>query len=332
MTFNQIMTELKAGKYRPIYFLMGDETYFIDQITDYIAQNALPADQHAFNQIVMYGKDINVAQIDNTARRYPMMSDRMVVIVKEAQNIRSFDNLVYYANKPLDSTILVINYKYKTLDKRKKIYKAIDKNGVVFESKKLYENQVPSWISNYLKEKNIKINPVAVRLLVDYLGTDLQKISNELNKLIISLNGKNEITPIDIEKNIGISKDYNIFELQKALTSKNTLKANQIVKYFAANPKSNPFVLTINALFGFFSKILLVHSLSNKSNQNVAKVLKVHPFFVNDYLSATRTFSTKKLVYIISILREYDLKSKGVNNASITEGELLKELIFKIMH
>lgn len=326
------MTELKSGTYRPIYFLMGDETYFIDKITDFIANNALPPEQHAFNQIIMYGKDVNVALIDNTARRFPMMSERMVVIVKEAQNIKSFDNLVHYAKKPLDSTVLVINYKYKKLAKNKKVYKEIAKNGIVFESKKLYDNQIPDWITKYLAEKKQTIDPNATRMLVDYLGTDLSKISNELDKLMISLKVGAQITPKDIEENIGISKDYNVFELQKALTQRNALKSNRIVKHFAANPKSNPFVLTVTSLFYFFSKILLIHSLKDKSRNNVAKVLKVHPFFTTDYLTAAKSFNVNKLVFIISILREYDLKSKGVNNASMPEGELLKEMIFKIIH
>ncbi|MBN2891944.1 MAG: DNA polymerase III subunit delta [Bacteroidales bacterium] len=332
MTFNQIMSELKTGKYRPIYFLMGDESYFIDKITDYISHNALPPEQHAFNQIVMYGKDINVAQIDNTARRFPMMSDRMVVIIKEAQNIKSFDNLVHYAQRPLESTILVINYKYKTLDKRKKFYKEAEKTGIVFESKKLYENQIPDWITKYIAEKNFTIDPVATKMLVAYLGTDIGKVANELDKLIISLKAGTKILPIDIEQNIGISKDYNVFELQNALISRDALKANRIVKHFSANPKNNPFVLTISSLFGFFSKVLMVHSLRDKSKMNVAKALKVNPYFADNYLNASKAYNLNKLVFIISILREYDLKSKGVDNVSMTEGELLKEMVFKILH
>ncbi len=332
MNFNQIMTELKSGKYRPIYFLMGDEPYFIDKITNYISENALPKNQKDFNQIIMYGKDVNVAQIDNTARRYPMMSDKMVVIVKEAQNVRNIDNLNYYAKKPLKSTVLVLNYKFKKFDKRKRLYKEVEKNGIVFNAKKLYENQIPNWINSYLKEKGFNIKPIATRLLVEHLGTKLEKISNELDKLIISLKPGATITPKDVEQNIGISKDYNIFELQNALTYRNYLKANRIVNYFAQNPKENPFILTINALYRFFSKVLIIHSLKDKSKNNVAKVLKVHPFFSKDYLNAAKTFSVKKLYFIVSILYEYDLKSKGVNNNSITEGELLKEMVFKIIH
>lgn len=332
MTFEQIMTELKSGKFRPIYFLMGDEPYFIDKITDFIAKNALPPEQHAFNQIVMYGKDVTAAQIDDTARRFPMMSDRFVVIVKEAQNIKSIDNLVYYVQKPLSSTVLVINFKYKSLDKRKKLYKELEKNSVIFDSKKLYENQIPAWINTYLTQKNFTIDPLATRLLVDSLGTDLEKIANELDKLIITLKKGTTINPVHIEENIGISKDFNVFELQNALINRDVLKANRIAKYFADNPKNNPFVLTLNSLYYFFSKILIVHSIKDKNQQSVASALKVNPFFAKDYIKGAQTFNVNKLVFIISILREYDLKSKGVNNISTSEGELLKELIFKILH
>ncbi len=332
MTFDQIMQELKSGKYRPIYFLMGDETYFIDKITNYIVQNALPPEQHAFNQIVMYGKDITVAQIDDTARRFPMMADRFVVIVKEAQNLRNIENLVYYVQKPLKSTILVINYKYKTLDKRKKLYKELQKNAVLFEAKKLYENQVPGWITKYLKEKKFSIDPKAMMLLIDHLGTDLEKIVNEIDKLIISKQQGTIITIDDIEENIGISKEYNTFELQNALIDRDIVKANRIVKHFGANPKNYPLIMTINSLYYFFSKLFLVHSLKIKSKQNVASALKVHPFFAQSYIKAAQNYNLTKLVYIISLLREYDLKSKGVNNTSMPEGELLKELIFKILH
>lgn len=332
MNFKQIMDELKSGTYHPIYFLMGEEPYFIDIITKYIAENALPPEQHAFNQLVMYGKDVTAAQIDDTARRFPMMSDRLVVIVKEAQNIKNINNLVYYVQKPLNSTVLVINYKYKSIDKRKKLYKALKKNGVILESKKLYENQIPLWISNYLEEKEFSIEPLASRLLVDNLGSDLEKIANELNKLIIILKKGSKINTVHIEENIGISKDYNVFELQNALMNRDIIKANRIVKYFGDNPKSTPLVMTINSLYYFFSKILIIYSLKDKSQQSVATALKVHPFFAKNYLKAVQTFNLNKLVYIISVLREYDLKSKGVNNNSMTDGELLKEMIFKIMH
>lgn len=334
MTFEQIISDLKNKIYKPIYFLSGEESYFIDLITKYIQDNALSENEKAFNQTIIYGKDVEIAAVINSAKRYPMMANYQVVIVKEAQNIKEIDDLVHYALNPLKSTILVINYKYKTLDKRKKLYKAINDNGVLFESKKLYDNEVPGWINAYLKKKNRTIDPSAGMLITEYLGNDLGKIANELEKLIITLpSGETNITAVHIEKNIGISKDYNNFELNKALTQKNVLKANRIVNYFANNPKDNPLVVTISMLYSFFSKVLVYHFIKNKTNkQEVAATLKVNPFFVADYEKAAKQYTPKKLVEIIALLREYDLRSKGLNSESTPDGELLKELIYKIIH
>jgi len=332
MTFKQIYSDLEKGIYQPIYFLMGDEPYFIDKITDYIVKNALPEDQKIFNQMVLYGKDIEVGTIDTTARRFPMMSERMVVIVKEAQNLKKIEDLVYYAQKPQKSTVLVINYKYKSLHKGKKLYKALKKTAVILESKKLYDNQVAPWITEYLKERNFSLDQFASRMLTDYLGTDLKKIVNELDKLSLSIPAGSKITPKIIEENIGISKDYNNFELQNALTFKNSDKANKIINYFSKNAKDNPFVLTITALYFFFVKVLMVHYAGAKSNSEIASKIKVNPFFVKDYVTASQKYSKVKLLRIISLLREYDLKSKGVGNVSANHGELLKELIFKIIN
>lgn len=332
MTFEQIMKDLKNKIYKPIYFLMGEESYYIDEITNYIAKNVLKESEKAFNQIVMYGKDTDVSLVDNTARRFPMMANHQVIIVKEAQNLKKIEDLVYYAQNPLKSTILVINYKYKTLDKRKKIYKEVEKNGILFESKKLYDNQVPEWINNYIKAKNRQIDPVSSLLLTEFLGTNLGKIVNELEKLIIVVPENQKITPKLIEENIGISKDYNNFELQNALMKKDILKANRIVNYFNKNPKDNPLVVTITSLFFFFSKILAVHYVKSQDPRIVASELKVNPFFVKDYMAAAKKYDIRKTVDIISYLREYDLKSKGYGSVSTTQGELLKELIFKIMH
>lgn len=333
MKFEKILSELKAKKYKSLYLLMGEETYFIDCISDYIAANALPEDKKAFNQIVLYGKDTNVRTIDSTARRAPMMAKHQVVIVKEAQNIQKIDDLVYYAQNPVKSTILVINYKYKTLDKRKKVYKAISENGIVLESKKLYDNQVPSWITKYLTEKRFTIDPVAGNLLAEYLGNDLSKIVNELDKLTIVLPENTKITPDLIEKNIGISKDYNNFELHKAIIKRDVLKANRIIDYFGKNQKSNPIILTLISLYGLFSKVLMYHFLKDKSSRNAASVLKVNPYFVRDYELAARQYNIRKVVEIISVLREYDLKSKGFGASPMsTPRGLLKEMVFKIMH
>jgi DNA polymerase-3 subunit delta len=331
--YDEIISDLKKKIYRPIYFLMGEESYYIDLISDYISKNVLPEAEKTFNQIVLYGKDTDVATIMNASRKFPMMSNYQVVIVREAQNLKNIDELAGYVEKPLKSTILVINYKYGTLDKRKKLTKLLAEHAVLFDSAKLYENQIPEWINKYLKDKNFEIEPSASAMLTEFLGTDLSKISNELDKLAIVVpSGTKKITPQHVEHNIGISKDYNNFELTKALGVKNTLKAYRIADYFAKNPKTNPFVVTVTALYGFFSKILLYHYLPDKSKFTAASALGVNPYFIAEYQEAAKKYPINKLAYIISCLREYDLKSKGIGNVSATDGELLKELIYKILH
>jgi len=331
-TFDKIMSDLKKKEYKAIYLLMGEESFYIDKITEYIANNVLTESEKAFNQTVVYGKDTDVLTIDNAAKRYPMMSNNQVVIVKEAQHIKNIDKLSYYASNPLESTVLVLNYKYKTLDKRKKLYKEIEKNGVVFNSKKLYDNQVPAWINSYISNKKYSIEPVASTLLTEFLGSDLSKIANELDKLTISLPENTEITSKHIEDKIGISKDYNNFELQNALVIKDVLKANRIIDHFGKNQKSNPIVLTISSLFSFFRKVLIYHFSKDKNPRAIASVLKINPYFVKDYEKAAKKYNAKKVVAIISYLRDYDLKSKGFNNQSATPVDLLKELVFKILH
>ena len=332
MKFNEILTNLSKKVYQPVYFLMGDETYFIDEICDYIANHVLDESEKEFNQTILYGKDTDLATIISESKRFPLIGTHRVVIVKEAQHIRKIEGLEVYLEQPQPSTILVICYKYKTLDKRKKFTKELAKKNVLFESKKLYDNQIPDWIQNHLSKHKYSIHPKAAFLLSEYLGADLGKITNELDKLMLVNKKGQEITSDIIERNIGISKDFNNFELNNALGKRDILKSNLIIKHFAANPKDNPLVVTIGVLFGFFQKILLYHTLKDKSKKNVASTLKVNPFFVRDYELAARNYPKGKLVKIISYLREYDLKSKGVNNNSVSEGELLKELIYKILH
>jgi len=334
MKYKQVIADLKNKIYKPIYLLFGDEPYFIDLITRYIQNNVLTEEEKAFNQTILYGKDTDIHSVINAAKRFPMMANHQVVIVKEAQDIKDIDPLVHYATTPLKSTILVINYKYKTLDKRKKLYKVIHENAVAFESRKLYDNEIPGWINNYVKTKNKQIDPNAGMLLNEYLGNNLGKIANELDKLIITLPDKDDkITTAHIERNIGISKDYNNFELHKALTKKNVLKSNRIVNYFAHNPKDNPLTLTLTSLYMFYSKVLAYHFIKNKKDRrSVAATLKVNPYFLGDYETAARQYNPKKVVEIIELLREYDLRSKGYNNVSTSHGELLKELVYKILH
>lgn len=309
---------------------MGEEPYFIDLISDYAEKHILDETEREFNLQVLYGRDIDVQTIISEAKRYPMMSDKQVVIIKEAQNVRNIEDLEAYLAQPLDSTLLFICYKYKTLDKRKTFPKTVAKKGVLFESKKLYDNKVPEWINSYLKEKNYTANPKSNILLTEYLGSDLGKIANELDKLMINLKEGSEITPDHIQNNIGISKDYNTFELTASLGKKDILKSNRIVNYFAANSKDHPMVLTIGTLYGYFVKVLQYHFLEDKSK--AASALGVNPYFVKDYVEAAQNYPPKKIKLIISALREYDLRFKGFDNASAEEGELLKEMVYRILH
>lgn len=332
MKFNEILVNLRKKVYQPVYFLMGNETYFIDEICNYIANHVLDEYEKEFNQTVLYGKDTDVATIISEAKRFPMMGENRIVIVKEAQHVRKIEDLESYLEQPQPSTILVICYKHKNLDKRKKFTKELAKKAVLFESKKLYDNQIPDWIQNYLSKHNYSINHKATFLLSEYLGADLGKITNELDKLMLIIDKGQEINSDIIERNIGISKDFNNFELNNALAKRDVLKSNLIIKNFTANPKDNPLIVTIGVLFGFFQKTLIYHTIKEKSKNNVASILKVNPFFVKDFELAANNYSKGKLVKIISYLREYDLKSKGVNNNSVSESELLKELIYKILH
>lgn len=332
MKFEQIIRDLKNKVYQPVYLLMGEEPYFIDEITDYIAKNVLDDGEKEFNQTVVYGSDVDVQTLIGTAKRFPMMANHQVVIVKEAQKLKKIEELQSYVENPLESTILVLAHKYKTIDKRKAFYKAINKKAVVYQSSKLRDYQVPEWINSYVQEQGYRINLPASRLLADYLGTDLGKISNELDKLALILEKGTEINNDIIQKNIGISKEFNVFELQNALGNGDVVKANQIIAYFANNPKSNPFVLLVASLYGYFSKIMMLHYLKDKSDKGVAAELRIHPFFVKDYKRAASRYKPGKVAKIISYLREYDLKAKGVDNHSANDGELMKELVFKIMH
>jgi len=333
VTYEGIISDLKNRIFKPVYFLAGEESYYIDLITEYIQEKVLPESEKAFNQIILYGDDTNIASIIDTARRFPMMSSHQVLIVKEAQSLKKLDDLIIYLEKPLLSTILVFNYKYKTLDKRTKLFKTLESHGIYFESGRIRDYLIPAWIERYLMLKGIKTDPSASAMLTEYLGTDLHKIVNELDKLIITLpDGKPFITTALIEKNIGISKDYNNFELQKAIGEKNILKANMIVHYFANNPKDNPITLSIASLFGFFSKLLTFHYLTDKSKNNVAAVLKVNPFFVKEYENSATKYNVPKTMEIISLLRIYDLKSKGFGDPGTDPGDLLKELVFRVLH
>lgn len=327
----KIVNDIKAGNIKPIYFLMGEEPYYIDKLTEYIEANLLSEDEKGFNQTVLYGRDVSVDDIVSTAKRYPMMAERQVVIVREAQELsRSIDKLESYAENPMPTTVLVIAYKYKTLDKRKKLTKFLDKTGLVYESKKLYENQVGDWLKRVLAGKKLNIEPKAAAMLVDFLGTDLSKIANELDKLAIILPQGSTITPEVIEENIGFSKDFNVFELRKAIGERNIKKAYQIAQYFADNPKDNPLVLTVGQTFGFFVQLLKYHGLKDRSPKSVASALGINPFFVKEYDVAIKNYPMKKVSHIVASLRDIDVKSKGVGANGLPPGDLMKEMLANI--
>ncbi len=332
MNYKEIISSISNKDFHPVYFLMGEEVFYIDKISDYISDNVLESQEKEFNQSVLYGKEVDVAQIIAEAKQFPFGATHRVVIVKEAQNIKNIDELESYLDNPQPSTLLVICYKYKKLDKRKKFTKSLAKKALLFESKKLYDNQVPDWITKYLSEKGYKIEEKAAFMLAEFLGIELSNISNELDKLMVIIKKQEKITANIIEKNIGISKDYNIFEFQQALGKKDILKSNQIVNHFSANPKAHPLVVTLGMLFSFFQKLMTYHSIKDKNKNNVAAELKVSPYFVNQYSSAARNYSQSKLFDIFTHLKQYDLKSKGVNNTSTVDGDLLKELVYKILH
>lgn len=332
MTFEQIVTDIRKKIYYPVYLLHGEEPYFTDQITDLIEETILTDTEKEFNQTIIYGRDTNPGLIIDYAMRFPMMSNYQVVIVKEAQDVDKIEELQSYVEKPLKSTILVIAYKYRKIDQRKTFAKQVDKTGVLFESAKIYENKVPSWIQDQIRLKGYSIAPQACQMLAEYLGNDLGRIINELEKLVINLPAGSVIDGAIIEKNIGISKDYNIFELQNALGKRDVMKANRIINYFAANPKLNPAVVVITLLFNYFMKVMIYHQLEDKSKNNAASALSVGQWFVKDYEDAAANYTFRKLRAVIGILRECDLKIKGVNNASTAEGELLKEMVYRILH
>lgn len=329
----KIINDIKAGKIKPIYFLMGEEPYYIDRITEYLEDTLLTEDEKGFNQMVLYGRDTTIDDIVANAKRYPMMAERQVVIVKEAQELsRTIDQLEKYAENPQHTTVLVFAYKYKSLDKRKKVTKLLEKNGLVYESKKMYDNKVGEWIKRVLQGRGYGIEPKAMAMLVEFLGNDLSRIANELTKLEIILPKGSTITPNHIEENIGFSKDFNVFEFRKAIGEKNQFKAYQIANYFAQNQKDNPIVMTNGLVFSFFSALLQYHGLKDKSASNVAKILKVNPYFVNDYIAAAHNYPMKKVSAIVGKLRDIDVKSKGVGANSLPQGDLLKEMLVSIFN
>lgn len=336
--YTEIIKDINQGTFAPVYFLQGEETFFIDHIISLIEKTALDESQKSFNQLVLYGKDTTLTDIIGAARRYPMMGERQVVIVKEAQEIREWSKedkqtlVLNYLENPLASTLLVFGYKYKSLDKRTKLGKAMEKNSVFLNAKKMYDNKVPDWIRGFCSSRGVKIEEQGVMMLSENIGNNLQRLANEIEKLLLNVKEGEAINAQMIQKYVGISKDYNIFELQKCLSTLNRVKALKIINYFAANPSNNPLVLTIYSLFSYFSKLLLIHHSSDKSERAIASLIGVNPFFVKEYLVAARNYPLNKVVQNIQHLHEADLQSKGIGYATKKEGPVLTELVYKLMN
>ena len=333
-----ILEQLKQRQFAPVYFLQGEESFYIDTIADYIEQNALQEHEKGFNQVVLYGKDVDVATVLLQAKRFPMMSDRSVVIVKEAQSIQDIEKedgmkqLEAYLQNPLPSTILVFCYKHKTLDGRKALAKAVGKHAVLLTTKKLYDNQVPAWVTGYLKQKNVRYTPQAVQLLSEYIGSDLSRLANEIDKLLINLKPGATIDESVVQENVGISKEYNIFELQAALIARDALKANRIIHYFESNPKSNPLIPNLSMLFNFFTKLLTLHTQADKSEPGLKKSLGQQAWKLKEYMIALRAYPPQRCVDIIHYIRIADLQVKGITGGDMSEADILRELVFKILH
>lgn len=333
-----VLKDLKNGKFAPVYFIQGEEPYFIDKITHYIENHAIPPQDRGFNQVVMYGKDVTMSAVINNAKRFPMMADRQAVIVKEAQQIEGLgkeeaDNLlISYLKNPLPSTILVFAHKHKTLDGRKALGKELEKHAVFVKSSKISEYKISPYIEAYIKEKNFSIEPKALQVLAESIGSNLEVLTNEIDKMLINFSEPVTITVDHIQKYIGISKEYNIFELTNALSFRNVVKANSIIHYFSQNPKSNPLIPMITVLYNHFNRILLVYGNKSLPDNQLAGILKVNPYFVKEYLTAAKNYSLGKVIDIIAYLKEADLRSKGVDSNNLEHSQILKELIFKILH
>lgn len=347
ISFDGILADLKSKRFASLYFLQGDEPYYIDQISDYIEKHALPDGEKGFNQTVIYGKDTDINSIITAAKRFPMMAEKQVVIVKEAQEVKDLDKevknkiggkevafypLEEYAKKPLPSTILVFCYKYKTLDGRKPIAKTIDESGLLFTSKGLYDNQVPEWIQKNIVSKGHSVSEKATQLLTEFVGNNLSRLDNEINKILSNFTGKITVSEEHVLQFVGVSKEYNIFELQSSLAKRDILKSNKIVNYFSENTKEHPIQQLLANLFGYFSKLLLVKTANATNEADAARVLGLPPFIAKEYIIASRNYPDVKLLQIFSYIREADMRSKGYETSMVDEGEIMKELVFKILH
>jgi DNA polymerase-3 subunit delta len=335
MTNDDIIREAKAGKFKPVYFLHGDEPFFIDQVEAAIEQYALAESEKSFNQTILYGKEVDHLSLLDYLRRYPMMSERQVVILREAQEMKSLGELAAYVENPMTSTVFVVCHKHKKYDMRSRLGKALKAKAVVLESKKLYDNQAPDWIISYCRSKKLSIEMPAAVLIAEYLGTDLAKITNELDKLALNLPVESTVTTKHVEEYIGISKDYNVFELQRAFATRDLPKIARIQQYFSANIRKNPLIVSISSLFAYFSKVYMLHFLRGKSDAEMVTALELRSdWFLKEYKLAARNYTQAQTENILQLLRQYDLRSKGVETNTTNTGDeaLMKELFWKILH
>jgi DNA polymerase-3 subunit delta len=331
MLANTIISDWKKGTYKPIYWLEGEEEYFIDKVMKYAENNILNESETGFNLSVFYGKDADWAAVINACRRYPMFSEKQVVLLKEAQQMRDIERLEAYIENPLISTIFVVSYKEKKVDGRTRLAKLLKEKGVVLTTKKLYDNQLPEWTEELIESKELSISQRALMLLVDHIGNDLSRIENEIDKIAINLGKRKGITETDVEQYVGVSKDFNVFELQAALATKNLSKAVQIIQYFEANPKAAPIQLILPSLYGFFSKVFMIYGLNTRDEKTIAASLGISPFFIKDYLKTTAVYSYSDIEKLLLLLSDYNLKSIGINSSGVTDASLLKEMIVKMI-
>jgi DNA polymerase-3 subunit delta len=331
-TYQEIISQLSERQYKPVYLLHGNEPFFIDKITDFITNNVLTEAEKGFNQTIFYGRDTEIGSIIETAKRYPMMAEKQVVIIREAQDLKQLEKLDGYLANPVESTILVFAYKYKKPDGRKKFAKLIKKHGVVFESKTIYDNQMSKWVESYVHQHQRKITPKATLLISEYIGSNLSLASNEIEKLFISIPEGGHIDDNAVSEVIGINKDFNIFEFQNAFGTRDFKKAMQIAIHFGNHQKEHPYVMVISQLGKYFTNLVLMYFSPKASRNDLARMIGVNPYFMDDFYTAKSNFGAGSAVKAIELIREYDVKAKGVNSSGIPSGELLKELVFKIFN
>ncbi|HEX4876563.1 MAG TPA: DNA polymerase III subunit delta [Chitinophagaceae bacterium] len=331
MSVQKILEDWKKKSFKPVYWLEGEEEYFIDKVVDFAEHHILPESEASFNLSVFYGKDANWADIINACRRYPMFAERQVVILKEAQQMREVEKLEAYIENPLSSTVFVVSYKDKKLDARKKFAKLVKENGVIITTKKLYDRELPEWTQDMVKSRGLTISPKGLNLLVDHIGNDLTRIENEIEKLLVNLGKRTTISEDDIENYIGVSKEYNVFELQTALAAKDLAKSIRIIQYFEANPKAGPIQLILPSLYSFFSKVFMIFGAGTSDEKTIATLIGVNPFFLKDYLLAARSYNYTGVEKVLLLLHQYNLKSLGIGSVSADDGSLMKEMVVKMM-